>query len=106
MSLRKLGQGVVFLAGAVVGGLALAFLVVYFRPELLVRTRNVTAFAPVMATSPATGTAPAAAMPEPVLPATSLHSFAATVRRAGPAVVNIYTARVVTVHHICMRRHP
>ncbi len=96
MSLRKLGQGVVFLAGAVVGGLALAFLVVYFRPELLVRTRNVTASAPAVATAAAAGTAPAAAMPEPVLPATSLHSFAATVRRAGPAVVNIYTARVVT----------
>ena len=38
MSPASLGRGVVFLAGAVVGGLALAFIVVFFKPELLVRT--------------------------------------------------------------------
>ena len=95
MSLRKLGQGVVFLAGAVVGGLALAFLVVYVRPELLIRTRSVTVPVPAAATAPA-GASPAAAEPEPIPPAAMLRSFAATVRRAGPAVVNIYTARVIT----------
>ena len=35
MSLRKLGSALVFLAGAIIGGLALAFLAVFFRPELL-----------------------------------------------------------------------
>ncbi|MBS0389272.1 MAG: hypothetical protein JSR15_12415, partial [Proteobacteria bacterium] len=55
MSLRKLRAGLVFLSGAAVGGLALAFLVVYFRPELLVRTRSVAA--PVVA--PAANAPPA-----------------------------------------------
>ena len=38
MSPASLGRSVVFLAGAVIGGLALAFIVVFFKPELLVRT--------------------------------------------------------------------
>ena len=95
MSPQKLGQGLVFLAGAVIGGLALAFLAVFFRPELLIRTRSTIAPVPVAA-APAAGTAPATAEPESVPSAASLRSFAATVRRAAPAVVNIYTARVVT----------
>ena len=59
MTLRKLGLGLVFLAGAIIGGLALAFLVVYFRPDLLVRTRTV-APAP---TAPVTMLPPAGAVP-------------------------------------------
>ncbi len=113
MSLRKLGLGLVFLSGAVIGGLALAFLVVYFRPELLVRTRSVAAPTAAPAAAPAaalvaasavnpppTGAAPGAADAE--LPADSRpavvaeRSFALAVQRAAPAVVNIYTARVVT----------
>ena len=35
MNLRRLGLGVVFLSGAIIGGLALAFVLVVFRPELL-----------------------------------------------------------------------
>lgn len=102
MSLRKLGVGLVFLVGATIGGLAMAFLVVYFRPGVLLRTRTVTA-----AAAPASG-APTSA-PLGVLPAAgasdaaktaelgiALHSFADAVHRAAPAVVNIYTARVVT----------
>ena len=106
MNLRRMGLGLVFLAGAVTGGLALAFLAVFFRPELL-RTRMGLAAAPAAATAPATGggtTGPAyaaAAGPADAQALTApsngaLHSFAAAVRRAGPAVVNIYTARVVT----------
>jgi len=99
MSLRKLGLGLVFLAGAGVGGLALAFLVVFFRPELLIRTRNVIAPAPVSSavqSSVAPVASEPAPAPEPIPPAVTARSFATAVRRAAPAVVNIYTARVVT----------
>jgi serine peptidase DegS len=101
MSLRKLGPALVFLAGAIIGGLALAFLVVFFRPELLVRAPRPAANAtpaPAALRPGATTTAPAttetaalnaSAVEEP-------RSLAAAVRRAAPAVVNIYTARVVT----------
>ena len=100
MTLRKLGLGLVFLAGAIIGGLALAFLVVYFRPDLLVRTRTV---AP-SATAPVTMLPPAGAVPSPEVDAppdarpaaVSMRSFAQAVQRAAPAVVNIYTARLVT----------
>ncbi len=104
MTLRKLGLGLVFLSGAVIGGLALAFLVVYFRPELLVRTRSVAAPEPTLAAAPAVnlppaGAAPAAVDAEPADPRPAVvaeRSFALAVHRAAPAVVNIYTARVVT----------
>jgi serine protease DegS len=100
MTLRKLGLGLVFLAGAIIGGLALAFLVVYFRPDLLVRTRAVAppAAAPLTMLPPA-GTAPAAEVdtpPDARPAAVSMRSFAQAVQRAAPAVVNIYTARLVT----------
>ena len=96
MILRRLSLGLVFLTGAVIGGLALAFLVVFFRPQLLLRTRQ--------AIVPAQVTAPARTGPELTNDSAALsvseggttHSFAAAVRRAAPAVVNIYTARVVT----------
>jgi len=101
MSLRKLGAALVFLAGATIGGLALAFLVVFFRPELLVRVPR-----PGAAATPAPGAAgPGAASATSAVTESAalhapageeLHSVAAAVRRAAPAVVNIYTARVVT----------
>ena len=108
MTLRKLGLGLVFLSGAVIGGLALAFLVVYFRPELLVRTRSVAAPEPTLAAAPAVnlppaGAAPAAVDAEPADPRPAVvaeRSFALAVHRAAPAVVNIYTARVVTNNHV------
>ena len=113
MNLRNLGLGLVFLTGAAVGGLALAFLVVFFRPELLVRTRSsvAPALSAVLGVAPqgapiSSGPAPATpaqqaassddAEPNVVSPSVALHSFAAAVHRAAPAVVNIYTARVVT----------
>jgi serine protease DegS len=102
MSLRKLGVGLVFLIGATIGGLAMAFLVVYFRPGVLLRTRTVTA-----AAAPAAGAltnAPLAVLSTPggadaaktAEFGIAFHSFANAVHRAAPAVVNIYTARVVT----------
>jgi len=68
------------LARAIVVGLAAAFLVVWWKPALLGKVA-----------------APAQSMPTaaPSLGAVT-HGFADAVARAAPAVVNIYTARVVT----------
>jgi serine protease DegS len=69
-----------FLIRAAVAGLAAAFLVVWWKPELLGKPAI-----PEHTTSAA-----------PLRPAEVTHSFADAVARAAPAVVNIYTARVVT----------
>ena len=69
-----------FLLRAVVVGLAAAFLVVWWKPALL----GVSA-APVPRAESSAQRAPAA-----------MQSFADSVARAAPAVVNIYTARVIT----------
>jgi serine protease DegS len=69
-----------FLLRAVVVGLAAAFLVVWWKPALLGK-----------AAIPAQSTPAAASRPTVVM-----RSFADAVARAAPAVVNIYTARVVT----------
>ena len=73
-----------FLVKAVIVGLALAFLLVWWKPTLLA-ARTATAAIP---------SAPAA--PAPVHPIVVMQSFADSVSRAAPAVVNIYTRRVVT----------
>jgi Do/DeqQ family serine protease len=77
---KSWGRGLLFVAGSIVGGLALAFLAVALRPDLVRRDG-------VAATPPATTT--------PVTEAGRV-TYADAVRRAAPAVVNIYTARVVT----------
>ncbi len=101
MNPGRLGRSAIFLAGAAVGGLALAFIVVFFKPELLIRApakpQPQASAAPVGPAVP-TGASIAVATteePAPQASAMALHSFAAAVRRAGPAVVNIYTTRVV-----------
>jgi serine protease DegS len=80
-----------FLAKAVIVGLAAAFLLVWWKPALLgaatSRQGSVTAPSQSTAANPAVITAPRTV---------SLPSFADAVARAAPAVVNIYTARVVT----------
>jgi S1-C subfamily serine protease len=73
-----------FLVKAVIVGLALAFLVVWWRPMLLA-ARTATAAVP-----------PAPAALGPARPVVVMQSFADSVARAAPAVVNIYTRRVVT----------
>ncbi len=79
-----------FLARAVVVGLAIAFLVVWWNPTLL--GAHTTASIPSAASpSPAS---PAATVTSPV-PTLVMQSFADAVARTAPAVVNIYTARVV-----------
>ncbi len=80
--LKRAGSAVIFVAGSVIGGLALAFLVVALRPDLIRATPR--------PPEPAT---PAA---ERALPAPQRVTYAAAVQRAAPAVVNINTARLVT----------
>jgi serine protease DegS len=92
-----------FLVRAVVVGLAVAFLVVWWNPTFLGAHT-------AARTQPAAATAsPAVPNASPALPASSaasaastvpaapvvMQSFADSVARAAPAVVNIYTARVV-----------
>ena len=111
----------VFLAGALVGGLALAFLAILWRPELM--AGRVAARQAALSAGPgqtatgaeagragaATGRAqesgpsgaatdPAAGGPDPAAPVRQapVSSYAEAVRRAAPAVVNVYAARIVT----------
>ena len=96
-----------FLIKAVVIGLAVAFLVVWWNPTLLgahtaaappagatpIAAQNAATNASLTAAPSAlsTGQAGAAASSAPIV----MQSFADSVARAAPAVVNIYTARVV-----------
>jgi serine protease DegS len=96
--LQHLGRGLTFVAGSVVGGLALAFVIVALRPELI-RGRA----APAAAPAAAAAAPPPAATPVPAVSeaahgenAPERASFADAVQRAEPAVVNVYTDRVVT----------
>lgn len=124
MNLHRLGRAVIFLAGSIVGGLALAFIIVFVHPQLLQRPAAVADKPAVVDSAPnvapnaqrrsgsaipsgaaeslqhsATDTdvaaGPAAAPPSSA-PALTAESYAAAVRRAAPAVVNISTARLVT----------
>jgi serine protease DegS len=75
-----------FLVRAVVVGLAVAFLVVWWNPTLL-GAHTAAVVPPVNAVPPQP-----AVSPNPIV---VMQSFADSVARASPAVVNIYTARVV-----------
>ena len=97
--LQHLGRGLTFVAGSVVGGLALAFVIVAVRPDLI-RGRGAAAnMPPAPAAAPAPAPTPTAA-PAPEPPASEgppeRASYADAVQRAAPAVVNVYTDRVVT----------
>jgi serine protease DegS len=80
--LESVGRGLTFILGSVIGGLALAFLIVALRPELI-RGSATPAALPVAA--------PAAAQSAP-----ARVSYADAVERAAPSVVNVYTKRLVT----------
>jgi serine peptidase DegS len=82
MPTKSWGRGLVFVAGSIIGGLALAFVIVALRPDL-VRPPQAAALPPV--TTPPVVTTNGAPI-----------TYADAVQRAAPAVVNIYTARVVT----------
>ena len=84
MTMKSWGGVAAFVLGSIVAGLALAFLLVMFLPELL---RH-----PPVTTDTSPATAPLAA-PSPAI---ARVTYSNAVQRAGPAVVNIYTARLVT----------
>ncbi len=119
MNLHRLGRAAAFVAGSIVGGLALAFVIVFLRPQLLQRPVAGAAPAPESAAAPASAAPTAAAVqdahagsgaPPPAAdddrappPGDAAHSappptesYAAAVMRAAPAVVNISTQRLVT----------
>jgi serine protease DegS len=89
-------RGVVnFLARAIVIGLAAAFLIVWWKPSLLgviSAPADAGPHKPIASAKPTAAVESAAPAPAAVVVA----SFADAVARATPAVVNIYTARVVT----------
>jgi serine protease DegS len=115
MNLHRLGRAAVFLAGSIIGGLALAFIIVFVHPQLL-QQQAATAEVPVPKAGASGNDVPnvpnsGASLPSPQPPiseetaaaslpvaATGLiaESYAAAVHRAAPAVVNISTARLVT----------
>ncbi len=80
MAMSSWGRAVALVAGSIVGGLALAFLIVALRPDLV---------RPPVAAAPPPTAAPRISLQSPAL------TYADAVQRAAPAVVNIYTARVV-----------
>jgi len=136
MEMHRLGRAAIFLAGSIIGGLALAFIIVFVHPQLLQRPIAAAPDAPAAAPAPTPAPAPTLApAPETATPgvapasrvagtpeqaadvargpgiarpvrdsageslnATGVapESYAAAVRRAAPAVVNISTARLVT----------
>jgi len=114
----RIGRVVVFVAGSVVSGLALAFIIVAWRPQLVGVPSTAPPPAAQLVAPPALD--PGASNPEktpavrdepagrlgatvtdgeaPVIlvPGHDAWSYADAVQRAGPAVVNIYTSRTVT----------
>ena len=80
--LESVGRGLTFILGSVIGGLALAFLIVALRPELI--------------RGSATPAALPAAAPAAAQSAPARVSYADAVERAAPSVVNVYTKRLVT----------
>jgi serine protease DegS len=89
MQMSSLGRALTFAATSVVSGLALAFVIVAWRPELIRRSALTVA-------QPAAASASATPVAERSVPALARVSYADAVQRAAPAVVNIFTARVVT----------
>jgi len=97
MSTRPVLRFLTFISASAIVGLAAAFIAVVVRPELIGRR------APTREPAPAV---PAPASPAPAVAATQVsqpetaprppNSYAEAVERAAPAVVNIYTARLVT----------
>src|SRR4051794_23060620 len=95
MSTRPFLRIVTFIAVSAIVGLAAAFIAVVVRPELVARRAPVAQAASPPA--PALVSAPVvAAVPAVAEPARQVNSYADAVERAAPAVVNIYTARLVT----------
>jgi serine peptidase DegS len=82
--MERLGRGLTFVVGSIVGGLALAFLIVAIRPDLIRRP-----------TSPPPPVVLTAAPASPAVPAPARVTYSEAVDRASPSVVNVYTSRLV-----------
>jgi serine protease DegS len=101
MSNRPILKILTFVSVSAIVGLAAAFIVVMVRPELITRRATPPAEpapapeSPLPVTRPA-NPAPPIAQPASTLASRAVHSYAEAVERAAPAVVNIYTARLVT----------
>jgi serine protease DegS len=101
MSNRPILKILTFVSVSAIVGLAAAFIVVLVRPELISRRAPPPVAPSPAAQSPRPAAAPAIPAPAAVQPVSALasrvvHSYADAVERAAPAVVNIYTARLVT----------
>ena len=106
--MSRIGRVIMFIAASVVSGLALAFVIVAWRPQLVGVAP--TPAPPAAENRAAPNPAPASSPdPSPTLvektdgraptilfPGHDAWSYADAVQRAGPAVVNIYTSRTVT----------
>jgi S1-C subfamily serine protease len=97
MSTRPFLRIITFISVSAVVGLAAAFVAVLVRPELIARRMPATppASQPVP-TQPARTAQPEMPIPVTESPPRAVNSYAEAVERAAPAVVNIYTARLVT----------
>lgn len=96
MPMRPLMRIVAFIAASVIVGLAAAFIAVVVRPEIIARRaplQPAPQSAPAAPEKSASAVVPAAAVE---IPPRAVNSYADAVERAAPAVVNIYTARLVT----------
>jgi len=96
MSTRPILRILTFITASAIVGLAAAFIAVVVRPELIARRAPSPQPAPVAVQTPVLSptrvvTAPVQPEPAPRPP----NSYAEAVERAAPAVVNIYTARLV-----------
>ena len=85
-----------FAAASVVSGLALAFLIVAWRPELIRRVPAAALATPAPAPAPVPSTPPLLERAVALSPAPARQTYADAVQRTAPAVVNVYTERAVT----------
>lgn len=96
MSNRPILRILTFITASAIVGLAAAFIAVVVRPELIGKRAPATQPAPAPAPSPAATSPAVVQAPEPQAAPRPANSYAEAVERAAPAVVNIYTARLVT----------
>jgi serine peptidase DegS len=95
MATRPILKFLTFISASAIVGLAAAFIAVVVRPQLIAK-RSPAAPAAQSARSLAPAATPVINQSETPAPPHAANSYADAVERAGPAVVNIYTARLVT----------
>ena len=98
MSTRPILRLLTFISASAIVGLAAAFIAVVVRPELIGRRAPARepATLPAPVPSPAPAATPVVLTPPQQSTPPPPNSYAEAVERAAPAVVNIYTARLVT----------